>query len=104
MVFAMTQEDFKFASAMLDNRQGMIAAGKLQRWDVVKWTVTVNVALAAAGIAFWLSGHSVMSTPCPLYPHVWTAPSWQGLSSRFAALVGAPMCSACVCGTRGRWP
>ena len=22
----------------------------------------------------------------------------------FAALVGAPMCSACVCGTRGRWP
>ena len=22
----------------------------------------------------------------------------------FAALVGAPMCSASVCGTRGRWP
>jgi hypothetical protein len=28
-----------------------IAAGKNQRWDVVKWTVTVNVALAAASIA-----------------------------------------------------
>ena len=26
--------------------------------------------------------------------HVWTAPGWQGLSSRFAALVGAAMCSA----------
>ena len=26
--------------------------------------------------------------------HVWTAPSWQELSSRFAALVGAAMCSA----------
>jgi hypothetical protein len=27
--------------------------------------------------------------------HVWTAPSWQELFSRFAALVGAAMCSAC---------
>src|SRR5450432_4245075 len=26
--------------------------------------------------------------------HVWTAPGWQGLFSRFAALVGAAMCSA----------
>jgi hypothetical protein len=26
--------------------------------------------------------------------HVWTAPSWQELFSRFAALVGAAMCSA----------
>jgi len=26
--------------------------------------------------------------------HVWTAPDWQGLSSRFAALVGAAMCPA----------
>jgi hypothetical protein len=26
--------------------------------------------------------------------HVWTAPGWQGLSSRFAALVGAAMCPA----------
>jgi transposase InsO family protein len=36
--------------------------------------------------------------------HVWTAPSWQGLSSRFAALVGAAMCSACRCGSHDRWP
>ena len=26
--------------------------------------------------------------------HVWTAPGWQELFSRFAALVGAAMCSA----------
>jgi hypothetical protein len=26
--------------------------------------------------------------------HVWTAPGWQGLFSRFAALVGAAMCPA----------
>jgi len=35
------------------------------------------------------------SARCLLHPHVWTAPSWQELSSRFAGLVGAPMCSAC---------
>jgi hypothetical protein len=34
------------ASALDDNRR-LIAAGKVQRWDVVKWGVTVNLALAA---------------------------------------------------------
>ena len=42
--------------------------------------------------------------PCPKSAHVWTAPSWQELSSRFAALVGAAMCSACRCGSHDRWP
>src|SRR6516164_5541019 len=27
-------------------------------------------------------GHGGASVRCPLYPHVWTAPSWQGLFSR----------------------
>jgi hypothetical protein len=36
--------------------------------------------------------------------HVWTAPGWQELSSRFAALVGAAMCSAFRCGSHDRWP
>ena len=35
---------------------------------------------------------------------VWTAPSWQELSSRFTALVGAAMCSAFRCGSHDRWP
>ena len=39
----------------------------------------------------------------PAYPHVWTAPSWQGESSR-RRLVGAAMCSACWCGSHDRWP
>src|SRR6516164_1010523 len=29
-----------------------------------------------------ISGHRGLSASCPLYPHVWTAPSWQGLFSR----------------------
>jgi hypothetical protein len=36
--------------------------------------------------------------------HVWTAPCWQELFSRFAALVGAAMCSAFSCGSHDRWP
>jgi hypothetical protein len=31
---------------------------------------------------------------CNKICHVWTAPGWQELFSRFAALVGAAMCSA----------
>jgi hypothetical protein len=38
---------FKTASAVLDDERRLIAALKLQRWDVVKWAVTVNIALAA---------------------------------------------------------
>jgi len=40
--------------------------------------------------------NSRFSSRRPLGPlcHVWTAPSWQELFSRFAALVGAAMCSA----------
>ena len=45
-------------------------------------------------------GHRVSSEKC----HVWTAPSWQELFSRFAALVGAAMCSAFQCGSHDRWP
>ena len=47
----MEDRDFQFACTSLGDRQRLIAASKLQRWDVVKWTVTVNVALAAAAIA-----------------------------------------------------
>ena len=53
--------------------------------------------------------HLAVRRPLPVYPdkqtfsasvsmsqmcHVWTAPDWQELSSRFAALVGAAMCPA----------
>ena len=37
---------------MLDDHRRLIAAGKTQRWDVVKWAVTIiNMALAAASMA-----------------------------------------------------
>ena len=47
----MNQHEFTFASAVLEDGRKLIAAGKSQRWDVVKWAVTVNVALATASIA-----------------------------------------------------
>ena len=37
---------------ILDDGRSLIGALKLQRWDAVKWAVTVNVALAAAAAAF----------------------------------------------------
>lgn len=37
--------------AVLDDHQSLIAAGKTQRWEVVKWVVTLNIALTAASIA-----------------------------------------------------
>jgi hypothetical protein len=47
----MSPQEFQFASAALEDNRKLIAAGKLQRWDVIKWAVTVNVALATAFIA-----------------------------------------------------
>jgi hypothetical protein len=44
-------EEIRFALGVIDDNQRLIAAGKNQRWDVVKWAVTINVALAAASIA-----------------------------------------------------
>ena len=48
-------------------------------------------------------GHDGMSALSPFYPHVWTAPSWQGLSSpmqigRCAHVFGL------LCGSHDRWP
>jgi hypothetical protein len=42
------QEELKVIYSALDDCRRLIAAGKVQRWDVVKWGVTVNVALATA--------------------------------------------------------
>jgi len=44
-------EEIRFALGVIDDNQRLIAAGKNQRWHVVKWAVTINVALAAASIA-----------------------------------------------------
>src|SRR5260370_32407457 len=47
----MKTQEFQIAYADLADHQRLIAAGKTQRWDVVKWAVTVNLALVAAAIA-----------------------------------------------------
>ena len=46
----MNEHEFHVACAILDDDRKLIAAGKSQRWDVIKWAVTVNVALATASI------------------------------------------------------
>jgi hypothetical protein len=44
-------EEIQFALGVIDDHRRLIVAGKTHRWDIVKWTVTINVALAAASIA-----------------------------------------------------
>jgi hypothetical protein len=44
------QNEFAVALSALEDNRNMIAAGKVQRWDVVKWAVTVDLALSAAAI------------------------------------------------------
>jgi hypothetical protein len=35
----------------LDDYRAVIAAGKIQRWEVLKWAVAINIGLAAAAAA-----------------------------------------------------
>jgi hypothetical protein len=44
----MTDKEFQIAVLYLQDYQRLIAAGKSQRWDVVKWVFTVNTALGVA--------------------------------------------------------
>jgi hypothetical protein len=48
----MTTEEFAVACATVEDGRRIIAAAKVQRWDVVKWTVGINVGLAAAAALF----------------------------------------------------
>jgi hypothetical protein len=47
---------FQVINSALDDQRRLIAAGKVQRWDVVKWGVTVNVALATAATLIQFKG------------------------------------------------
>jgi hypothetical protein len=47
--------EFAVLASTLDDNRRLIAAGKVQRWDVVKWGVTVNLALAALSASLPLS-------------------------------------------------
>src|SRR5215470_19979949 len=50
------EEELKVIYSALDDQRRLIAAGKVQRWDVVKWGVTVNVALGVAAAAIPFKG------------------------------------------------
>lgn len=41
-------DEIRFALGVIDDHRRLIAAGKTHRWDVIKWAVTVNIALAGA--------------------------------------------------------
>jgi hypothetical protein len=49
---SMSPDDLNFACTVYAKRQEKIEAHKLQKWDVVKWAVTINVALASADVLF----------------------------------------------------
>jgi hypothetical protein len=56
MTIEIEHEELKVIYSALDDQRRLIAAGKVQRWDVVKWGVTINVALAAATAAIPFEG------------------------------------------------
>ena len=45
------EKEFQIAMGILEDCRRFIAAHKVQRWDVVKWGVSVNLALAVAAAA-----------------------------------------------------
>jgi hypothetical protein len=47
----MTDQQLQLAFSALDTWRQVIAAGKTQRWDVVKWAVTVNLGLTTVSAA-----------------------------------------------------
>jgi hypothetical protein len=46
----MKDKEFQIACSALDDCRKLIAAGKVQRWEVVKWGVSVNLALATVSV------------------------------------------------------
>jgi energy-converting hydrogenase Eha subunit E len=47
----MDANEFSVVSSAMDDCRRLIAAGKIQRWDVVKWGVSANLALAALSVS-----------------------------------------------------
>src|SRR6266849_1751608 len=65
----MNDQEFRIACLFLEVNQRVIAAGKVQRWEVLKWAFSANLGLATASfalktakldIAFWLFLLSLM--------------------------------------------
>jgi hypothetical protein len=43
-----SEEGLRIMMSRLDDDRRLIAAGKVQRWEIFKWTVALNLGLAAA--------------------------------------------------------
>jgi hypothetical protein len=44
------EDRVRIIAASLENERRLIAAGKLERWDVVKWVVAANATLAGSSL------------------------------------------------------
>jgi hypothetical protein len=60
-----TTEQFQFAASALDDIRKLIAAGKSQRWEVTKWAVGLNIALATASVAIDREPADKTNDGCP---------------------------------------
>lgn len=60
----MTEHEFNIACSLLHDARKLIAAGKLQRWDVVKWTVGINIGLATVAAAFPKAAWHILVFAC----------------------------------------
>jgi hypothetical protein len=73
-------------------REGIIQAERIGDDATVLGRCAGNLGLVAMLHGDFVEAKSQLDKSLAL--HVWTAPCWQELFSRFAALVGAAMCSA----------
>ncbi len=60
----MTDKEYQAASAILEDHRKLIAALKVQRWEVVKWTVGINLSLATASALVAKAGGQVFVFAC----------------------------------------
>jgi hypothetical protein len=51
MAVKISKEGFDAVLRLFDDRRALIAAGKIQRWEVMKWAVTANFTLGAVSAA-----------------------------------------------------
>jgi hypothetical protein len=57
----MTAREFQVACSALDDHRKLVAVLKSQRWEIVKWAVSLNVALATASFAMKGAGQHLFS-------------------------------------------
>jgi hypothetical protein len=83
----MTDKELQVVFSALDDCRRLIVAGKVQRWDVVKWGVAVNVGLATAAAAIPFKG--AFSFIPFIFAMLVAIVSWQLVSHYNARATGA---------------